>query len=48
MNKIKTAYIANIKGFKGNEVCAATCLLEGPKDIVTMQMKNMHKIAAKY
>ena len=48
INNIKKAYIAKIKGFKGNEVCAATCLFEGPKDLVSLQMTSMHKIAAKY
>lgn len=48
INNLKKAYISKIKGFKGDEVCAATCLFEGPKDLVTMQQSSMHKIAAKY
>lgn len=34
--KLAKQYIAKIKGFKADAVVAATCLFEGPKDIVNL------------
>jgi alkyldihydroxyacetonephosphate synthase len=48
INNIKKAYLAKIKGFKSDEVCAATCLFEGPKDLVKLQKSAMNTIAHKY
>lgn len=48
INEIKKFYLLNIKGFKKDEMVAATTLIEGPKDIVDMQMKTLHTIATKY
>lgn len=48
LNEIKKFYLLNIKGFKKEEMVAATTLIEGPKDIVDMQMKQLSTIAAKY
>jgi hypothetical protein len=39
LNEIKKHYLLRIQGFKADEMCAATCLFEGPKDIVEMQKK---------
>ena len=36
LNEIKKHYLLRIKGFKADEMCAATCLFEGPKDIVEL------------
>ena len=33
---IKKYYLLNIKGFKQEEMAAATCMFEGPKDICEM------------
>jgi len=40
--------VIRVKGFDPDQMVAATCLFEGPKDIVTLQMKQMFDIAAKY
>lgn len=37
-----------MKGFKPEEMVAASTLIEGPKDIVDMQMKQLIKISKKY
>jgi alkyldihydroxyacetonephosphate synthase len=37
VNEIKKQYVLKVKGFDKDKMCAATCLLEGPKDIVTAQ-----------
>jgi len=48
INEIKKFYVLNIKGFKAEEMVAATCLMEGPADIVDQQMAILEKISAKY
>ena len=48
IDKIKKFYILNVKGFKADEMVAATTLCEGPKDVVDMNMKTMGEIAKKY
>jgi alkyldihydroxyacetonephosphate synthase len=48
LDEIKKQYLFKVKGFKPDQMVAATCLLEGPKDIVDMQMKQMFEIANKY
>jgi len=48
INEIKKQYVLKIKGYKPDEMVAATCLFEGPKDICEKQEKDMFKIAAKY
>ena len=39
MNKIKKIYLTKVKGFDPNQIVAATCLFEGPKDLVALQKK---------
>ena len=48
INEIKKQYVLKIKGYKPDEMVAATCLFEGPKDICEMQEKQMFQIAKKY
>ena len=33
MDKVKKFYLLNIKGFKQDDMCAATCRFEGEKEI---------------
>ena len=48
MNQIKKFFVLNVKGFKANEMVAATCLFEGPKDVCELQERDMYRIAKKY
>jgi hypothetical protein len=41
-------YIHKIKGFKEDEMVAATCLFEGEKSICDLQEKEMIEISKKY
>jgi alkyldihydroxyacetonephosphate synthase len=40
--------LLKVKGFDPEKMVAATCLFEGPKDLVQLQMKQMFEIAKKY
>ena len=48
VNEIKKQYVLKVKGFDKDKMCAATCLFEGPKDVVTAQQKKLAEIASKY
>jgi len=48
IGEIKKQYVLKVKGFKADQMVAATCLFEGPKALVDMQMKEMFRIAKKY
>ena len=45
---LKKMVLFNIYGYDINQLVAATCLIEGPKDIVAQQEAEMFRIAAKY
>ncbi len=48
IDELKKQFLFKVKGFNPDEMCAATCLFEGPKDMVAIQSKQMFQIAAKY
>lgn len=48
IDKIKKFYVLNIKGFKADEMVAATTLIEGPTEMVDQQMATLSRIAEKY
>jgi alkyldihydroxyacetonephosphate synthase len=48
MGKVKKFYIANIKGFNLNQLCAATLAFEGSKEQVAAQEKMVYETAKKY
>ena len=48
INQIKKYYVLKVKGFKEDEMAAATCLFEGPKELCEMQEREMMEIAKKY
>ena len=45
---LKKLVLFKVYGFDIDQLVAATCLFEGPKDICTQQMTDMFAIAAKY
>jgi hypothetical protein len=48
MSKVKKFYIANIKGFHLNQLCAATLVFEGTKEQVAAQEKMVYETAKKH
>ena len=48
LGELARYYITKVKGFKPEEMCAATCLFEGDKDICDLQESQLIAIAKKY
>ena len=48
LDEIKKQFLLKVVGFKPEEMVAATCVFEGKKETVKMQMDQMMTIAKKY
>jgi alkyldihydroxyacetonephosphate synthase len=47
-DKIKKQYVVSVKGFNPDEMAAATIVMEGARDVVAYQERNLYRLARQF